>query len=237
MIDIHSHILPGVDDGPSTMKMALAMARMAVDRGVSTMVATPHTLNGTYHNTRSAIIEACRVFNHALGEEDIALTVLPGCEAHLCPELLGEIQSGEITTIGDKGNYLLLELPHPFVPQGVIAFINRLYVMGLTVIIAHGERFPLIQQNPSIMHDFINAGALCQITSHSLMGNMGRRARNCSKALARMGAVHFVASDSHDIHGRSPGLSNISKILGELVGKEEVYQVLVTNPMSVIDAH
>ncbi|MBI9074482.1 MAG: hypothetical protein JEZ02_03645 [Desulfatibacillum sp.] len=234
MIDIHSHILPGLDDGPSTLTMALAMARMAVDRGVSTMVATPHTLNGVYHNSRSAILEACVVFNKALEQENIALGVLPGCEAHLCPELMGEIESGEITTLNDQGRYVLLELPHPFVPQGVIAFINRLNAMNLTPIIAHGERSHGIQQNPSIMQDFIHAGALCQITAQSLDGSLGRNPKRCCKTLLEAGLVHLVASDAHDIRGRKPGLKHVSKIIVALVGREEAHRLLVINPIMVI---
>ena len=234
MIDLHSHILPGVDDGPSSLKTALEMARAAVDGGVKVMVATPHTLNGTYHTQRDRILEGCRVLGNAIKEEGIPLSILPGCEAHLCSELLREIQAGRILTIADKGRHILLELPHPFLPQGVIAFINRLYVMGLTPIIAHGERLPIIQRNPSLMEDMVNAGALCQVTAQSLEGSLGRRAMKCCRDLGQRGLIHVVASDAHDLVNRRPGLSTASRLLGDMMGKEDVYRILFTNPMQIV---
>ncbi|WP_051327071.1 tyrosine-protein phosphatase [Desulfatibacillum aliphaticivorans] len=236
MIDLHSHILPGLDDGPTTLKMALEMARAAVDDGVTVMVATPHTLNGSYHNPRERILEAHRVFSEALVKENIPLKVLPGCEAHLCSELLKEIESGDVLSFADKGRYLLLELPHPFLLQGVIAFINRLNVMGLTPVIAHGERLPLVQQKPSIMEDIVNAGALCQVTAQSLEGSLGRRAKKCCQELNSLGLIHLLASDAHDLANRRPGLSKACKILGGMMDERDAHHILSTNPSLIIGA-
>ena len=157
MIDIHSHILPGIDDGPAGMEESLKMARIAVEDGIHTIVATPHCLNGIYSNRRSDILSACAGLNRVLKEHQVPLEILPGSEARLCLEILDELEKGRLMTINDAGRYISVELPDQFIPDTVIAFINRLRGMNITPIVSHPERNPVIQNNIEVLSHIISA--------------------------------------------------------------------------------
>ena len=115
MIDIHAHILPGMDDGPSTREEALEMARIAVANGIGIIVSTPHSLNGVYINWRKDILSACAQFNAELEKHDIPLTVLPGSEVRLSPEIIDALENGRLMTMNDAGRHISLELPDQFI--------------------------------------------------------------------------------------------------------------------------
>jgi protein-tyrosine phosphatase len=230
MIDIHAHILPGMDDGPSTREEALEMARAAVANGIGVIVSTPHCLNGLYINWREDILFACSEFNTELQRRDIPLTVLPGSEIRLSPEIMEALESGRLMTMNDAGRHILLELPDQFIPGSTVNFINRLRKRGITPIISHAERNPAIQHNVELLSDIISAGALSQITARSLTGGFGEEALRCCQRIIDLNLVHFVASDAHSAEGRSPALdmpgnrlilltrkTYIQKMLGEIL--------------------
>lgn len=204
MIDIHVHILPGMDDGPSTMDEALEMARVAVLNGIGTIVATPHCLNGVYDNWRDDILSACAELNAELAGRDIPLTVLPGSEVRLSPEVTDALASGRLMTMNDKGRYISLELPEQFIPEATINFINHLRNMDITPIISHPERNPAIQHNIQLLRDIVGAGALTQITAGSLTGGFGEKALKCCLQITDQRLAHFMASDAHSAGRRPP---------------------------------
>ncbi|MBW1913247.1 MAG: tyrosine protein phosphatase [Deltaproteobacteria bacterium] len=202
MIDIHAHILPEIDDGASSLDQSLKMAGIAVEDGISTIVTTPHCLNGLYTNWRPDIISACAEFSRALEKRNIPLNILPGSEARLCPEIMDELEKGRLMTMNDAGKYLSLELPDQFIPQSVVGFINRLRDRGITPIITHPERNPVIQQHVELLYDLISAGGLSQITAGSLTGDFGGRAFRCCQQIVEQDMLHFVASDAHSAGSR-----------------------------------
>ncbi|MEA2014062.1 MAG: CpsB/CapC family capsule biosynthesis tyrosine phosphatase [Thermodesulfobacteriota bacterium] len=222
MIDIHEHILPGMDDGPSTQEEALGMARAAVANGIRIVVATPHSLNGVYTNWRKEILSACKKFNSALKEHAIALTVLPGSEVRLSPEIIDALESGRLMTLNDAGRHISLELPDQFIPAATISFINRLRGMGITPIISHPERNPSIQHNVELLRDIIAAGALTQITAGSLTGGFGQHAQKCCQKIVELRMVHFMASDAHSMEGRPPLLDTPVKWLTTLTSEAHI---------------
>lgn len=234
MIDIHTHIIPGIDDGPATMDESMEMARIAVDDGIETIVATPHCFNGIYHNRRMEVLAACEKFSMLLHEHDVPLSVLPGSEAHLGLEILDELAGGGLMTINDKEKYLSLELPDRIIPDRVIGFINRLRDMGLTPILSHPERNPSIQNNPGLLRDLISAGALSQITADSLTGGFGSAAARCCREIIEQDMMHVMATDAHSSISRAPVLSVARDKLALLRGKAIAEKVTNEIPRLII---
>ncbi len=235
MIDIHAHILPGTDDGPSNLDDSLQMARVAVEDGIRIMIATPHCLNGRYLNWRSEILKACELFNEALQRHAILLTVLPGSEVHLSPELLNKLQEGLIMTLNDGGRYICLELPDQIMNRAVIGVINRLQRMELTPIISHPERNPAIQHNLKGLTEFVAAGALTQITAGSLTGAFGKAAFRCCRSILDADLAHFMASDAHSVRHRSPRLSDGYEKLLSLGEEVRAQRMLSEAPKAILD--
>jgi protein-tyrosine phosphatase len=235
MIDIHAHILPGTDDGPTGLDDALRMARIAVEDGIRLMIATPHCLNGRYLNWKPEILKACEQFNGALLSHTIPLTVLPGCEVHLCPELIHKLEEGHVMTLNDGGRYICLELPDQIMNRAVVALINRLQGMGITPIISHPERNPAIQHNGSWLSDFAAAGALIQITAASLTGAFGKTAFRCCRRILDADLVDFLASDAHSPKGRPPRMRDGYEKLTSLVGEESAWRIVSEAPQAMLD--
>ena len=235
MIDIHAHILPGTDDGPTRLEDALQMARIAVEDGVRMMIATPHCLNGRYLNWRPEILKACEQFNEALSKHAIPLAVFPGSEVHLCPELLNKLEEGLVMTLNDAGRYICLELPDQIINRVVVELINRLQRMGLRPIISHPERNATIQHNVAWLSDFVAAGALIQITAASLTGAFGRNASRCCRRILDTDLVDFMASDAHSPKGRPPRLQEGCEKLVSLRGKESARRIVSEAPQAILN--
>ena len=235
MIDIHAHILPGLDDGPATMVDALEMARMAVEDGIKIIIAAPHCLNGIFNNYREEIISACSEFNLILKKEHVPLEVLPGSEVHLGLEILDDIESGRLMTLNDTGRYFLLELPDQFISRTLIGFIARLDKMNVTPIIAHPERNMAIQRNTTLLEDLVSAGALSQITAGSLTGGFGPSALQCCLRIIELNLTHFMASDAHSPGTRPPILSRAVEKLSALTGRADAQRMVLDVPGIVIE--
>lgn len=235
MIDLHAHILPGLDDGPASMADALKMARIAVEDGIGVIIAAPHCLNGIYNNYREGIISACLEFNLVLEKNGIPLKVLPGSEVHLGMEILDDIESGRLMTLNDTGRYFFLELPDQFIIRNLIGFIARLEKMNVTPIIAHPERNMAIQRNVTLLHDLISAGALSQITGGSLTGGFGPPALQCCLRIINLNLAHFMASDAHSPGMRPPKLSGAVEKLSALTGKAGAEMMVLGGPEMVIE--
>jgi protein-tyrosine phosphatase len=158
MIDLHTHILSGVDDGANTIEESLEMCRIAYRDGIRTIVATPHTLNGIYQNDRSSILTKVHELNAVLTKirnpkskiqnPKFNLVVLPGSDVHLCDQTLPQLDCGRVTTIGDNGKCLLLEFPFAGIPYGAEQVLHQLISRGIIPIISHPERNLEVEQNP-----------------------------------------------------------------------------------------
>lgn len=232
MIDIHCHILPGIDDGPTEWEESLAMCEMAVKDGIRTIVATPHVNNGSYFNSKEKIIEKIEELRERINGR-VELEILIGADTHVSFDLVDRLQSKEIPTINNK-NYILLELPHELLPPNLESFIFDLKVMGITPIITHVERTLWIKRKFEELKKLIQKGALLQITAMSITGEFGRSAQQWSEKLLKENLVHIIASDGHSINGRPPILSRALNAASSIVGRDDAYAMVNDTPLKVI---
>jgi protein-tyrosine phosphatase len=239
LIDLHAHILPDIDDGPRTLEEALEMARLAVADGIATMVATPHLFrrrSSDFHDAQrpEGIRAAVERFNAELTQAEIDLTVLPGCEVPLFPEIIRFIDDHRVVTINDKECYICLEMPDSVIPPAMDDIIFQLKSRGITPIITHPERNPIFYEMPDKLHRFISLGCLAQITARSLTGGFGWRVSRFTKKLVRAGLAHIMATDAHSVAHRPPLMSKALKKLSKLVGKSLAWDMVATTPERII---
>jgi protein-tyrosine phosphatase len=221
MIDIHSHILPGLDDGSRDLEESLAMAKEAVREGIDTIVATPHHANGKYWNDSTQVRSAVSLFREALEKHNIPLDVLEGQEIRVYQELLEDIQSGSSIMLAGS-SYILLEFPSSRIPDTIEDVMHELRLLGITPVIAHPERNAEIAQCPDKLLRLIQLGALSQVTSHSINGLFGKSIQECTVNLCRRNLVHFVSSDAHNMSNRAFGLGAAYDAAAGLLGHEYV---------------
>ena len=208
VIDLHSHVLPGIDDGPPTIEGSLALARAAAAAGTGVLLATPH-VNSRYRNDATDIAAGVRDLNARLRGEGVAtadgtpLEVRPGAEialtlvAELAPEQLAALSLG-------GGPWLLVEPPFAPVAPNLDAIVLDLLDRGHRILLAHPERCPALRRDPRMLRGLVNAGVLTSVTAGSLVGHFGGEARDFALELARGGMLHNVASDAHDELHRPP---------------------------------
>ncbi|AMM94010.1 tyrosine protein phosphatase [Peribacillus simplex] len=202
MIDIHCHILPGVDDGSADMKESLIMAKKAAEAGITHLFATPHHLNGKYVNVKCDIIDHTVRLNESLQEDNIPLTIHFGQEVRIHRDIFTSVEKEEILTLDDNGTYLLLELPSGKVPTYTQEVIYELLLKGITPIIVHPERNKELIENHKLLFDLVQEGALTQLTSGSIIGLFGKNIKSFSKKIIEHNLAHFIATDAHNIGSR-----------------------------------
>jgi protein-tyrosine phosphatase len=204
VIDLHSHVLPGLDDGPPTPAAALALARAAVAAGTRTIAATPHIDRG-FAVEPLAIPGAVEDLRGALRDEGIALDVVAGGELAL--DRAGDLGDDELDAIRlGGGPYLLLECPLTVHAGPLETHVSALQLRGYKVLLAHPERCPALQRDPGRLRDIVAHDALCSVTASAFSGKFGRPARSMAQAMLREGLVHDIASDTHDEERRPPAL-------------------------------
>jgi len=235
MIDLHTHILPGVDDGVKTEEEALEFARMAVADGTRVLVATPHCKEGSWINDRPAVLEQVAALRERLAQEGIPLKVEPGAEVHLCPDLPERVRDGRALTLADNGRTLLLELSLNQYPVDLENLVFQLKLAGIETLFAHPERIRFFQDDISRYEAVVHLGAWGQITTGSVTGQFGRRAREFSEEVLRKGLVHVLASDSHNLSGRPPLLSEARAALVPLIGEERARAMCEDAPRALLD--
>jgi protein-tyrosine phosphatase len=230
MIDIHSHILPALDDGARTLEEAVQMVRMAANSGITEMVASPHANDQFAYD--SEIVE--RKIAELLEASNHAVRIHRGCDFHLSTKnMLDGMKHTDKYTINGKG-YLLVELPDFMAPSSVSGILARLQSTGITPIITHPERNTILQDRSSQVGSFVKAGCLIQVTAMSLLGGFGKSAQRASEYLLEQGWVHFIASDAHDTQHRPPLLSEARRVVKGRFGEEIARVLFLTNPMCVV---
>lgn len=197
MIDLHSHILFGVDDGAQTIEDSIEMARAAEAEGISVIYATPHHLTTRYENERDVVLPKVAELNAEFERLGIELVVKPGQELRIHGDLLDGLQVGTSITLGDT-NYLLVEFPSNHVPLYTERVLFDLQSEGYHPIIVHPERNSDIMQNPDKLIDLVQNGALTQVTAGSVAGKFGKKIKQFSMQLIESNLTHFVASDAHN---------------------------------------
>ena len=235
MIDLHCHILPGIDDGSPDIEESIRMACIAYDDGISTIVATPHTMNGIFVNERDLILKETEKFQNILNTEKIDILILPGSDVHVNHNLLELINQGKAMTVNDTGKYLLLEFPHQLVPPRIPELVFELKLHGITPIFTHPERNAAIQGDLNIILRLVEQGALTQITANSLTGEFGPMAYKTSIEMLKHNLSHIIASDAHSSKIRSPKLSHAIHKASEIIVQERAETMVTTIPQAIID--
>jgi protein-tyrosine phosphatase len=204
VIDLHTHVLPGLDDGPPTLDAAVELAHAVADSGVKTVVATPH-VSFDYPRTQPEIAAAADQLRAALREAGIELEVVTGAEVEL--SYVFDRDDSELTALHlGGGPYLLVESPLSAAAGDFDPMLLTLQVRGHRVVLAHPERCPAFMRRPERLEKLVEAGMLCSITAGSMAGRFGRTVRRFTLDLLRRGLVHDVSSDTHDLVRRPPGL-------------------------------
>jgi protein-tyrosine phosphatase len=234
LIDTHSHILPGLDDGARDLEQALSIARLAVEDGINEMICTPHWVRGVFENTRAVVLSAVERLAKHLKENDIPLSLHPGSELRVDSDIAKKLRSLELLTLNDSGSYVLIEMPAEIIPPGMDNFLFSLQVEGVTPIIAHPERNGGLMRDPSRLYGWVESGVLAQLTAGSLLGSFGDTIRRFSVLLLEHGLIHLVASDAHGPKNRAPNLSAAFKSAEEIVGKVRTDEIFDLNPASII---
>lgn len=234
MIDLHSHILPGVDDGVQTEEEAVEFARAAAADGVETIVATPHCREGTWLNDRPRVLDAVARLQLRLGAEGIPLRIEPGAEVHLCPELVQRVGDGRAPTLGDNGRTLLLELSLSQYPVELENLVFQLKLAGIEVLFAHPERIRYFRDDVRRYESVVRMGAYGQITTGSVLGVFGGEVREFTEELSRKGLAHVLASDAHNLRGRPPVLSRALAALAPWVGADRARAMVTSAPAALL---
>jgi protein-tyrosine phosphatase len=222
MIDIHCHILPGIDDGPKSMEESINLAKLAVNEGIKTIIATPHHKNGRYLNPKSKILEKVVELNNLLKKEGILLNVLPGQETAIHGELIEGYEKGDILPL-DHSQYLFIELPPNHVPRYTDQLIYDIQLRGIIPIIVHPERNHEIIQHPDSLYDLVKKGSLAQITASSVVGAFGKKIKTFSEQLIEANLIHFIASDAHNTINRTFQLKKAYNHIENRYGFDMVY--------------
>jgi protein-tyrosine phosphatase len=205
VIDLHCHVLPGIDDGPGAIEESIALARAAADAGIRTIVATPH-VSWRYRNLAETILRLTHELNERLRGEGVPVEIRPGAE--IAMTRIGDIDREELSRLGiGGGKWLLLEPPFTPLVTGLEAIVMSLQSNGHQVVLAHPERCPAFHSDPGALRSIVRAGALTSITAGSLVGRFGGEVRRFALNLAAEELVHNVASDAHDEVRRAPGIA------------------------------
>lgn len=220
MIDLHSHILPGIDDGSKSLEMSLAMARMAVDDGIKVMACTPHIYPGLYMNDAAGITAARDALQASLNEHGIPLTLTTGADVHLVPGLLERLREGTVPCLHNT-RYLLLEPSHHVAPPRFAESVFQLVAAGYVPVITHPERLTWIEDHYQVFVDLTKQGAWMQITAGALTGAFGPRAKYWGERFLGEGVTHILATDAHSAGRRAPLLSQARAIAERMLGPEE----------------
>lgn len=236
MIDLHCHILPGLDDGPQTLEESLAMCRKAMEDGIRTMVAMPHTLNGVYLNDGTTILEAVADLSRVIRAEGLELEILPGADVYVDPCLLAMIREGRVMTINDNRKAVMLEFPEYFVPDVMCRFMGSLLEAGVLPVISHPERCDQFRDR-AVLREMVDLGALTQVTAMSITGEFGREIKACTRFFLEEGLVHVIASDAHSIPHRPPVLSTAVAEAAQILGEEHARSLVTENPRAIIEGH
>ncbi|MGR3766044.1 tyrosine-protein phosphatase [Rossellomorea sp. NS-SX7] len=222
MIDIHSHILPGIDDGAKTMKDSLDMARLAVSEGIHTIIATPHN-NDSYDNLKSDILPLVDQLNDQLRREEIDLQVLPGQECRIYGEIIEDYKSGHILTLNQYTQYIFVEFPSNSVPRYADRLFYDIQNEGLVPVIVHPERNAELTARPDKLYNLVKNGAATQITASSLIGYFGKNIQKFTRQLIEANLTHFIASDAHNISNRTFKMNEAMDYIEDKYGTDMVY--------------
>ena len=237
MYDLHSHILPGVDDGPAQIEDSIEIARIAAANGTRTILATPHRKDVTELSSVGHIRELTAELRHRIASENIPLALALGMENHIDDALPEDAAAGKALTMNGS-RYILVEMPffgsieeHDYVEDA----LQGLQAQGLVPVFAHPERIEAFQLKPALLERYIGIGMLSQITRGSLLGHWGDEVRQFSLELLSNGMAHILSSDTHSPHPpRTPELGEALRITSEIVGRQRATAMVNDTPHAIL---
>lgn len=234
MIDLHCHLLPGIDDGAPDLETALEMARIAVADGITIIACTPHIYPGLYDNNGPDILRRVADLQEILHQAGIPLTLVAGCDAHLTPTMVAELDRGHIPTLAGT-RYFLFEPPHHVAPPRLEESVAATITAGYLPIVTHPERLSWIESHYEIMTRLATGGAWMQLTAGAITGRFGKRPQYWAERMLDEGLVHIVATDAHNLRNRKPQMAEAVQRVAERLGEQAATDMVLTRPRLVLE--
>lgn len=222
MIDLHCHILPGVDDGAQTLEDSLAMAEKAISQGITHILCTPHHNNGKYKNPKQTVIPRVAQLQEELDQRQLPLTVLEGQEVRITGDLLEDMSRDEILFTDLEDTYILIEFPTMDIPAYTEQLFFELRGLGKIPVIVHPERNAKFREDPNRLIPFLDMGVLAQLTAPSYVGTFGKSIQKTAKEMVKHNLVQMVASDAHGVTKRNFYLKEAFEAIEKDFGQEKV---------------
>ncbi len=234
MIDLHCHLLPGIDDGAKDEATALKMARIAEKDGIQIVACTPHIYPGLYENDTAGIRARVVALQARFDDAGIALKLTFGADAHLTPELFDRVRAGSAPTL-HGGRYFLLEPSHHFAPPRFEASVFNFIAAGYVPVLTHPERLSWIEGHYAVFRSLFRSGVWLQVTAGSLTGRFGSNAQYWAERMLDDGMVHLLATDAHGIEHRAPLLAEGRQAAAKWVGVDEATRLVVDRPLAILE--
>lgn len=237
MIDMHSHILPWLDDGAKNMAETLGMARQLHAAGFKTLIATPHVLEGRDFLSSAEILFTIEKVRRSIAEAEIQVEILPGAENFIFPDMAKWVREQKLLTLGDNGKYLLLELPMFEIPDFTDQVFLELQDLGITPVLAHPERYRDLFRDPERILDWVKKGIILQLDFRSISGYYGPKAKWLAEIMLKSDLIHVLGSDAHRVSDNEStyleGLQSIKAIVGEM----RYHELTRLNPQAIIEGN
>ncbi|QIL90614.1 capsular biosynthesis protein [Microbulbifer sp. SH-1] len=237
MIDLHSHILPGIDDGPRSFAQSLELIRASAANGITHIVVTPHIHPGRYLNTSHSLELAFRDFLSCLAaEEELGVQLALAAEVRISDELLYMASKQQLPALGHwEGDLLvLLEMPHSHIPAGVTQLVEWLAQRNIRPMIAHPERNKDVLRDLDQIEPLVRAGCLFQLTAGALVGQFGEPSRLCAEKLLKKGLATVLATDTHHLYRRPPNLAEGRHAAEQIIGETRAWALVQDNPVKIV---
>lgn len=238
MIDLHTHLLPGIDDGPKTLEESLQMCRLAAESGTTKAICTPHIHPGRWENSARSIEQKCDKLRQALQENNIPLELGYAGEVRLSEHIFGLVKENQIPFYSEVDGYkiMLLEFPHGHIVPGSEKLTSWLLAQGIRPLIAHPERNKQIMRDPNQLAPFLEMGCWLQVTAGSITGAFGSNAETVAHSLLKEGAVSVVASDGHNTGARQPVLQQSYELVSSQYGEGFASRLHIETPAKIVEA-
>ena len=233
MIDLHSHIIPGIDDGAPDLNASLQMARIAVSDGIRVMAATPHITPGVYNNNVQTIERGAAILRQALKLHNLPLELTTGADVHVTPNMAGPLLEGQWPRLAAT-RYFLFEPPHRVMPPHLVRLAENLMASGLVPVLTHPERLGWIEHHYDVICELGEIGAVVQLTAGSVTGDFGKRPQYWSERMLAEGRVDILATDAHNVTSRPPVLSRARDFVAHRYGDEAAVRMVGSNPLQIL---
>lgn len=233
MIDVHCHILPGIDDGSRSIEESMEMIKEAYEAGFTAIISTSHYVEEIYRASKAKRQELIDMLSEKTEQDGLDIKIYNGAEAYISPDLVELIEAGELPTMNGT-KYLLMELPMHNQILGLERVIQNIISQGITLIIAHPERYSYVQKNYKILNELADMGVLFQANYGSCIGQYGKEAEKTLKKLLKADRISFFGTDCHRANSVYCQMPEVLKKLEKMIGKEKLEKLTTTNPLKLI---